>query len=381
MKKRKIMVITGSRGEYGYIRPILNKIKQDKELEYVIVATNMLLIPEFGYAVNNFLNDGFEVKYKIHMSMAGYSNESMVKSLGIFLQSLTDIVANDPPSIILLAGDRGEQIVGAIVGAHVNIPVAHIQAGELSGNIDGMTRHAITKFTHIHFAANEDAATRLLKMGEQEFRVFNVGAPQIDEFKEYTYYSKEIFYPKYNLNSNQPVALIVQHSTTEESNLSESQMQITLDALIELQLQSIIIFPNNDAGSVGIQKVIEKNRYPFFHIRRNVSREEYANLMNCCDLMIGNSSSGLLEAPSFSLPAVNIGRRQIGRYQAHNVINCEHEKIQIKESIKKAMDPEFRKYVKGVKNPYGDGNSSEKIIEILKNIEINAKLLNKMITY
>jgi len=153
LMSRKIMIITGSRGEYGYIRPIIREIENNNDLEYEIVATNMLLLPEFGYAINKLLEDGFHIKYQIDMSMSGYTNASMSKSLGIFLQSLTDIVKNDTPDIILLAGDRGEMLVGSIVAAHMNIPSAHIQAGELSGNIDGMTRHAITKFVHLHFAA------------------------------------------------------------------------------------------------------------------------------------------------------------------------------------------------------------------------------------
>ena len=380
--KRKIAVITGSRGEYGYIRPILNKLKNSNSLSYYVVATNMLLLPEFGYAINQFAEDNIEVKYKVDMSMAGYSNSSMTKSLGIFLQSLTDIVGNDKPDIILLAGDRGEQLVGAIVGAHFNIPVAHIQAGELSGNIDGMTRHAITKFVHIHFAANDDAFHRLLKMGEQDFRVFKTGAPQLDEFSEYEYIHRQKLCFKFNINSSEPYSLILQHSITEESHLSEEQMMITLNAIHELKLQSVLIFPNNDAGSIGIQNAIEKMTNSKIHIARNVSREDYANLMYHADFMIGNSSSGILEAPTFKLPAINIGRRQIGRLQAKNVYNVENfDKNKIIEAIKAVQKTDFRDSIQDISNPYGDGDSSGKIVKILTDMVIDEKLLNKQLTY
>lgn len=380
--KRKIAVITGSRGEYGYIRPILNKLKKSDSLTFYVVATNMLLLPEFGYAINQFAEDNIEVKYKVDMSMAGYSNSSMTKSLGIFLQSLTDIIANDKPNIILLAGDRGEQLVGAIVGAHFNIPVAHIQAGELSGNIDGMTRHAITKFVHIHFAANDDAFNRLLKMGEQDFRVFKTGAPQLDEFSEYEYFDRQKLCNKFNISATEPYSLILQHSITEESHLSEEQMKTTLNAIYELKLQSVLIFPNNDAGSNGIQNAIVRMTNSKIHIARNVSREDYANLMYHADFMIGNSSSGILEAPTFKLPAINIGRRQIGRLQAKNVVNVENfDKNKIIEAINYVQQSDFRHSIQNISNPYGDGDSSEKIVKILENLVIDEKLINKQLTY
>ncbi len=378
---RKIMIITGSRGEYGYIRPIINTISDNDKLEYIIVATNMLLTPEFGYAINNFHHDNIEVKYKIDMSMSGYSNSSMTKSLGIFLQSLSDILKNDRPDIILLAGDRGEQLIGAIAGAHMNIPVAHIQAGELSGNIDGMSRHAITKFAHIHFASSVDAKNRLLSMGEQEFRVFNTGAPQLDEFSMYRYDSRDNLYRKFGLDCSSPFCLLVQHSVTEESGDSEKQMTTVLDALISLSMQIVLIYPNNDAGSIGILDAIESINYHSIHIERNVDRESYANLMKHASFIIGNSSSALLEAPTFDLPAINVGRRQDGRLQAKNVINVEFNESDIKEAILEVSSKDFRRKITDISNPYGDGKSSPRIVDILLNLEINSKLLNKQLTY
>jgi GDP/UDP-N,N'-diacetylbacillosamine 2-epimerase (hydrolysing) len=375
------MIITGSRGEYGYIRPIIKGMDNYDNLEYIIVATNMLLAPEFGYAINNFYRDNIDVRYKIEMSMSGYSNSSMTKSLGIFLQSLTDIVSNDKPDVILLAGDRSEQLVGAIVGAHMNIPVAHIQAGELSGNIDGMSRHAITKFGHIHFASNLDAKQRLLNMGEQEFRVFNTGAPQLDEFCNYNYLTKDELYDEFSLNKEHEFCLLVQHPVTEESSDSENQMNITLSAIINSGIQTVLIYPNNDAGSTGIQNAIDDSNLTNIHIRRNVDREFYANLMKHASFLIGNSSSSILEAPTFELPAINIGRRQNGRLQAKNIINVDFDVVEINKAILKARDLNFKNGLKGLKNPYGDGQSSLRILDILENLVVDENLLNKQLTY
>lgn len=179
---KKLMFITGSRGEWGYIRPILNLLNQHEEAKAVLVVTNMHLLPSYGNSYKEIEHDGFHIDYKVHMSLDGYSHYTQAKSLGIFLNSLPDIIEAEKPDWIVLAGDRGEQLMGAIAGAYTYTPVAHIQAGELSGNIDGMTRHAIGKLVHMHFASNQDAANRLVKMGEEAFRVFNTGAPQVDEW-------------------------------------------------------------------------------------------------------------------------------------------------------------------------------------------------------
>ncbi len=214
MKKRKILFITGSRGEYGYIRPILNLIKESDTLDYEIVGTNMHLLPEFGDSLSEFTKDEFEVRHTPLMTLSGFTPASMVKSLSIFGLSLADILTSSRPDFILLAGDRGEQLMAAIAGAHMNIPVAHIQAGELSGNIDGLSRHAIARFTHIHFAANKDAEMRLIRSGEEEFRVFNVGAPQLDEFIGGHITPLDDLKKKY-LGIDHQFILFVQHSVTE----------------------------------------------------------------------------------------------------------------------------------------------------------------------
>ena len=381
-KKRNVLVVTGSRGEYGYIRPVMKLMKKSNKLKPKILATNMHLLPEFGNSINEFKYDDIKIDHKIFMALSGYTNATMVKSLGVFMLSIADLLENSPPDIILLAGDRGEQLIAGIAGAHMNIPVAHIQAGELSGNVDGISRHAITRFSHIHFASNEDAKQRLINMGEEKFRIFKVGAPQLDEIVQNNIAPPTEIAKIFSIDLNKPVALVVQHPVTEQSAFSGQQMRETIQALIEMGLQSIIIYPNNDAGSRAIMQCIQDNRKINIKVERNVQRKIYLGIMNVADVLIGNSSSGILEAPSFKLPAVNIGRRQQGRYQGKNVINVDkHEKGLIKAAIQKALSKDFKKKLAGTNNPYGDGKSSERIVNVLETIPINEKLLYKNLTY
>ncbi|MBI5630423.1 MAG: UDP-N-acetylglucosamine 2-epimerase (hydrolyzing) [Elusimicrobia bacterium] len=378
---RKVLLVTGSRGEYGYIRPILKLLRGDAELEPHVIATNMHLLPEFGSSVREFQKDEIPVHESILMSLAGYTPESMAKSLGVLLMSLVDAFAREKPAWVLLAGDRGEQLMGAVAASYMNIPVAHIQAGELSGNIDGMARHAITKFVHLHFASNRDAAERLRRMGEEEFRIHTVGAPQLDGLTEPLAMSRQEVVAKYGVNHGAPFVLVLQHPVVEEMHLAGQQMQATLQAVVELDYNAVVIYPNNDAGSVPVQRAIENLRSPRIHVERTVSRDLFASLMASADAIVGNSSAGILEAPSFRLPAVNIGRRQEGRLQGANVINCGHDKEIIKEAMRKAVSSGFRRALAESANPYGDGRSSARIIEILKKTPVDDRLLVKRMTY
>jgi GDP/UDP-N,N'-diacetylbacillosamine 2-epimerase (hydrolysing) len=380
MKRRKILFITGSRGEYGYIRPILNLIKRTGELEYEIVGTNMHLLPEFGDSIVEFVKDGFEVKHMPLMTLSGYTPASMLKSISLFGLSLADIIPSSKPDIILLAGDRGEQLIAAIAGSHMNIPVAHIQAGEVSGNIDGLSRHAIARFTHIHFAANKDAEQRLIRSGEQKFRVFNVGAPQLDEFVSGDVTPLTELKKKYR-GIDGDFILLVQHSVTEQNELAYEQVKLTLSVLEKIGKSTVAILPNSDAGSALVIKAFEDNSFVGLHAHRNVPRQDYAGFLKNALCIVGNSSSGILEAPIFSLPAVNIGRRQEGRYQGPNVINCEHDFEAIFEGITRALSREFRDSLVNMGSPYGDGGSSARIVDILKNLNIDDRLLQKKLTF
>ena len=375
------MVVTGSRGEYGYIRPILRRMDGESDLEYRLVVTNMHLLPEFGASSKLFREDGLDVHHEIFMALDGSTNTSMSKSLGVALLSFSDLLHNERPDIVLLAGDRGEQLMVAIAAAHMNVPVAHIQAGEVSGNIDGLTRHAIARFTHIHFASNEDAAKRLIRSGEQEFRVHTVGAPQLDEWLGDQCASKGEVAERFHLESGHPYILLLQHPVTEQATDAAAQMSVTLLALARVGLPTVMIFPNNDAGSALTRETISDVRGPWLRVERNVSREFYGGLMRGASVLVGNSSSGLLEAPSFELPAVNIGRRQEGRLRGPNVIDVPHDEDAIYSSVLRTLEPSFRESLRGMTNPYGDGHASERIVAALSSIAIDEELLLKRLTY
>ena len=379
-KKRKIQIVTGSRGEWGYIRPIIKLIEKDPTLAYELIATNMHLLPEFGYSIQEIEKEA-KVTEAVYMALSGSNNTCMAKSLAIFMSSYTDTLERTKPCIVLLAGDRGEQLMACTAAAYMNIPVAHIQAGEVSGNIDGAVRHAITKIAHLHFAATQDAHQRLLRMGEQKFRCFQTGAPQLDDFLNSKYDTVEQVRKKYRLKKDEKFLLLLQHSVTYESAESYHQTKETLLAARQTGMRCLVILPYNDAGSVGVRDALNEFGNANFTIERNVSRATYGGLLSTAEVLVGNSSSALIEAPSFHLPAVNIGNRQRGRERGINVIDCEGKQRAIFEAIQKALSPAFKKSVQTCVSPYGDGKSSEKILKILKSITIDKKLLEKTLTY
>lgn len=380
---RRIGIVTGSRGEYGYIRPIVREIERDGSLDYGIIATNLHLLPDFGHSITDIEADGLKITDRLYMALDGYTPGSMSKSLGIFLMSVTDTLVRSRPDVILLAGDRGEQLMAAVAGAHMSIPVAHIQAGELSGNIDGMTRHAITRFAHVHFAASAGAAERLRQMGEQEFRIHVTGAPQLDELVQGEYLAPAEVSARFKLDLDRPIVLFAHHPVTDEYDSVAAQVHEAVEAVCALGLQTVAIFPNNDAGNLEVRRALERRHPPFMRIERNLPREVYAGLMNVASVIVGNSSSGLIEAPCFHLPAVNIGTRQRGRERGNNVIDVPDDRNAIRAAIERAISPGFRQQVRATgTNPYlGDGSVSRRIVDILKHLEITSELLQKQIAY
>jgi len=381
MSERHILVPTGSRGEWGYIRPVLRLIDAEPRLRRSLVVTNMHLLPEFGASVHEIERDGLDVEQEIYMALDGYTGASMSKSLGVFLMSITDTLDRLRPDVVLLAGDRGEQMMAAIAAAHMNIPVGHIQAGEVSGNVDGQTRHALARYAHVHFAANEDAAERLRRSGEQEFRIHTVGAPQLDELIQEEPAPPEELAQRFHVSFDEPLVLLVQHPVTEQVKLAGVQMEETLAALRELRLQTLLVYPNNDAGSAELRAKIDEFRGPWLRVERNLPRRDYAGLLRSSSAIVGNSSSGIIEAPAFGLPAVNIGRRQEGRIQGANVVNVDHDRAAIVEAVRRVVDPSFRASLNGMASPYGDGKASERIVRLLAEIPIDETLLYKALTY
>jgi UDP-hydrolysing UDP-N-acetyl-D-glucosamine 2-epimerase len=379
---RHVAILTEARSSYGYLRPIARMIEDDPELRYSLLVTSQHLLPDFGYSVEDIERDGLNITDRIYMTLDGYTPATMAKSLGVLLLGVTDALVRLRPDVLLVLGDRGESLMGAVAAAHMNIPVAHVQAGERSGNIDGITRHAITRFTHIHFASGPEAAERLRRMGEEEFRIFTTGAPQLDELVNGSVARPAEVADRFRLDLERPLVLVVQHPVTEEFGEGVAQMEETLEAVCELEEQTVVIFPNTDAGSDDLRHMIERHHRPFMRVERNVPRYVYGGLMQVASVLVGNSSSGLIEAPAFGLPAVNVGLRQRDRARAANVIDVPYDRRAIVEAIRRAMTPEFRRELEGSDSPYlSDGRVSERIVEILKTIPIDERLLRKQIAY
>jgi len=378
------MFFTGSRSEWGYIRPILELCKK-KKINYQLVVSNTHLLDSFGNSKTEILNDGFKIHDEIYMTLDGYNNVTMAKSLSIFGMSFSDILHKSKPNWLVLAGDRGETFMAGVTAAYMNIPFAHIQAGELSGNIDGQARHAIGKFAHLHFAANVDAENRLIKLGEEIFRIYNVGAPQLDDIfnKKKLEEAKKNLIKKNSSIFNQEFALCVFHPVVEEYDTIKKSISTFHKTMKKNVKKRVWISPNSDSGSSIIKDEFDKLRDTNDIYFENLPRFEYLNLLKNCDFIIGNSSSGILESASFKKPCINLGRRQNKRLCSKNVIHVNNiETKKILKALKKIKSKNFIKKLKTIKNLYGDGRSSEKILKILLNSKLdNKKLLKKSLTY
>lgn len=382
--KRRITVITGTRSEYGLLYPVMHAIENHPKLELSIIATGMHLSHEHGYTLNEIKKDGFSIDAMVDMLMIGDTGAHMAKSLGKGIIGMTDALEKIRPDILLVLGDRDEPFAGAVAAAHMNIPVAHIHGGETTeGCIDESIRHSITKFAHIHFPATEESADRIRKMGEEPWRIHTAGAPGLDTILNTKFIPADQLVKKYSLRKEQPLLLAVQHPVTIQPEKAEEQIRITLEALKELMIQTVLVYPNSDAGGRSmIEAIKEYGHLLFLHTFKSLPHIEFISLMNLANALVGNSSSGVIEAPSFHLPAVNIGIRQEGRQHTCNLINVPHDKQKIIDAIKMALyDETFKKKVHNCVNPYGDGKAGIRIADVLAKIEINQKLLQKKITY
>jgi GDP/UDP-N,N'-diacetylbacillosamine 2-epimerase (hydrolysing) len=380
VKRLKLLFVTGSRGEWGYIRPIM-RYADANAVDYAVCATNMLLLPAYGSLVDEIKRDGFNVTDEIFMSLEGHNHFTMAKSLGIFLQSFVDTLHRERPDWIVLAGDRGEQLMAGIAGAYTYTPVAHIQAGERSGNIDGTARHALGKMAHLHFAANQDAADRLMKLGEEPSRVHNVGAPQLDELITGPITAAQEIETRLGIAADEDFLLVVQHPVTEETQLAAEQVAVVANAIRQVPMRKVWVLPNNDAGSDTVRRELLHRRATDTLTFDNLTRADYLGLLRGCVAIVGNSSSGLMEAPTFGIPAVNLGTRQADRVRGDNVIDAPFELDACLAAIRAALAPGFATRIDTTTNPYGDGHSAERIVNILMNTPRDSRLLVKRLAY
>lgn len=380
---RVISVLTGSRAEYGLLRPVITAIKEHPSLKLHLIVCGMHLSKEFGYSLRCIKEDGFEVSAKVKMNPMADTGSSMADSIGRGIIAFTKLTEQSRPDFFIVLGDRHEALAGAVSASYMNIPVAHIHGGDSArAGLDESARHAITKLAHIHFPATRKSAGRIIKMGEDHWRVFVVGSPALDSIVNTNLLSRQELKRKFGID-NKPFILLVQHSVTTEPERAEEQMKETLEAIKEIGLNTIVIYPNSDAGGRDIIRQI--NAYcesDFIMSFRNLPRNEYLSFLKHASVLVGNSSSGMIESSSYKTPVVNIGIRQEGRQRSHNVIDVDHNKDEIVQAVKTALyDETFRRRVKRCKNPYGDGKAGYNIVNILNEVPINKRLLQKKIVY
>jgi UDP-N-acetylglucosamine 2-epimerase (non-hydrolysing)/GDP/UDP-N,N'-diacetylbacillosamine 2-epimerase (hydrolysing) len=354
-------------------------------LDLSVIATGMHLSPQHGRTVEEIRADGFEVSETVHMLLDGDSELSMAKSLGIGVSGLAEALDNIDPYITLVLGDRDEALAAGIAAAHMNIPVAHVHGGDSMDGaiIDDSIRHALTKFAHIHFPVSEQSADRIERLGEEPWRITTVGAPGIDDILRGEYDDPTEVLEKHGFDPSEPVALVIQHPITTAVEEAGEQMDATLDALHRTDLQVLLVYPNSDAG--GKQMISRIERHPISEdivAVENLPRREYLAVMAGADVMVGNSSSGIIEAPSFDLPVVDIGPRQQGRQRAKNTISVPHESDAITEAIARCLtDESVKRQAAASPNPYDYGGAGESIVDELATIELDGRLLRKQLTY
>ena len=385
LKARNVCVLTGSRSEYGILRPVLFAIKESESLDLSIIVTGMHLSPQYGNTISDIEKDGFLVDAKVDMMLDSPSGISMAKSVGVGVIGLSQALEMLQPDIVLIAGDRIEPLAIAIATTYMNIPLAHIHGGDKStgGHADDSVRHAITKLAQIHFTVSGESAGRVINLGEDPSKVFNVGAPALDTILHEPLLTKQELCKKYDLDPAKPILMLVQNPVSREVSDAPGHMRETMEALANIHEQTVIIYPNSDMGGRKMIEVINDYQYlPFMRIVKNMPHRDYLSLMKVSSAIVGNSSSALIEAPSFKLPAVNIGSRQEGRERAINVIDVPYDRNLIQSAIIKAMtDKVFLNRMKKCRSPYGDGTASKKIVRILTEIKLNPDLLKKKITY
>ena len=382
MKIKKILIVTERRADYSRFKEILKEINLKKNLKYILVVTGIHLENDFGKTVNEIKKDGFKISYQFKMFDKKYLKNDdiggMSRALSICFKEITKILETEKPDFILSGFDIAANFALSVIGAHMNIPVAHIQGGEVSGNIDESLRHAMSKFSHFHFVSNLDAKKRLIRMGEEPKSIFTVGCPSIDALKNTKEKTGKFMLKKYNFNIKSGYVLLIQHPVTSEKNLIKNHINSIFKALNKIDLKIFIILPNNDYGAKIIINKIKNSKIKY---ASHLDLSEYKTLLKNCDLILGNSSSGIHEAATFKKPAVNIGTRQQGRYKGFNIIDVGYKPYQILKGIQKARTKNFLKRIKNFQNPYGAGGSSKKIIKIIENLKLEKIKLQKQNTY
>ena len=374
MKKKRVCIFTGGRAEYGILRPLLTEIKKNKCLELKLVVSGMHMSREFGLTYKIIEKDGFKCDEKIEMILSSDTPVAVSKSVGLGLISFSEAFNRIKPDILILLGDRFETFSAATAAMISRIPIAHIQGGEMTyGAIDDHFRHAITKMSQLHFVTTNDYKKRVIQLGEHPRNIFNVGALNVDSMKKVKVLKKSEVEKRIKISLQKKTILVTFHPITLEKETAENYFKNVIEALDDFR-ECNIIFTKTNADTEGriINSLIDeyiiynKNAVSFI----SMGQELYISSLRYVDLVLGNSSSGIIETPTFKVPTVNIGDREKGRIMAKNIINCNYTKTDIKKAISKGLSLDFKKKIKYMKSPYDNGETAKKICKIMQNYKI-----------
>ena len=377
--KRTIAVVTTSRADYSHLYWPLHDLVQHPEVDLKLIVTGAHLSPEFGATVAEIERDGLPIAARLECLLSSDTDIGMAKTIGIATLSLADCLGHMRPDLLLLIADRYEILAPASVALALRIPIAHIEGGEISeGAIDDAVRNALTKMAHLHFTSTFAARDRVIALGEEPWRVHRAGAPSIDHLRRDQLYTREQLAQNLDINPERPFAVVAHHPVTIARETTREADEL-LAALAEVPMQLIFCYPNSDAGS---RELIDRTRRFMqqkkdSHIFVNLSALAYWSLLRHAQLMIGNSSSGIMETPSFALPTINVGMRQQGRERARNILDAAPAKPDILAQVAAAQSSQFRASLAGMQNPYGDGRASETIVSVLTSVPLGEELLLK----
>jgi GDP/UDP-N,N'-diacetylbacillosamine 2-epimerase (hydrolysing) len=378
MSRRKVCYVTGARADFGLMQSTLQRIQQSGTLELSIIVTGMHLLRDHGLTVSEIENAGLPIAARVAVEDGPPTGALMAKNVGRMLIGFVEALETIRPDIVLVLGDRGEMLAAALAAIHLNIPVAHIHGGERSGTVDEPVRHAISKLAHFHFVATEESRERLMRMGEAADRISVVGAPGLDGLKETALTGRDALCGDIGFDPKRPIAVLIYHPVLQEADRSGEYVQTIVDAVLARGIQIIALKPNSDAGSAGVRSALEACASASeIHLATHLARPEFVSWLAASDLLVGNSSSGIIEAASFGTPVVNIGSRQNLRQRNSNVFDCSVDRADLDRAIQRALAaPRFDRY-----NVYGDGKAGERVAGLLASIDLAAASIAKTNDY
>ena len=378
---KRIGVVTVSRSDYGHLRPVLEALRRAPDLELLLLVAGMHLASEFGLTVRDIEADGFPISARVEMLGGGDTPEAVAAATGRGVAGFGEAFARLRPDVVVVLGDRFEMLAAAVAALPFALPVAHIHGGEVSeGAMDNQIRHAITKLAHLHFASAEPHARRIAAMGEEPWRIHTVGAPGLDRLATTEPVPRAALARELGLPEAGPWLLVTFHPVTLEYRDTAAHIDELLAAIEKTDGFIVITYPNADtSGRVIIDRIEEfAGRHPRrCRLAKSLGERLYLSLLRHADLMIGNSSSGLIEAPTFGLPVVNVGSRQRGRLRGANVIDVEPLREDILRGIEAAQALPFRVRARAAANPYGDGHAAPRVVDVLRSVPIDARLVQK----